>query len=214
MVHLSLVFSTSTVEPSFFFKAMLLIWPLGTSTSFGLAGVAAVLDRAASGWRFDHQTAPLRATSSTAATSRLRGFILSPFHKDRNSAENNEKRNCNQIEIEEQIHLALVHVQSPILWRLRSDRDKILVGRQPVDRVQSQVPVPLERKHCIRDETGTANHDKAPGVIRISRIVIAGSAENEGSLLVAWVRRIDFVRIQLCGSDGTVSGRDQFLKRC
>src|SRR3954465_865667 len=123
MAHfLSLCFSVSA-EPSFFFRVIVSICALGMSASFGFAGVLGVFVWAASGWRFDHHTPPLRAARIATAIRRFRGFILSPFHKDRDAAQDDQEWDRNQVKVEECVHLPLINVEPAILRRLRSNRD-------------------------------------------------------------------------------------------
>src|ERR1041385_2728446 len=67
-----------------------------------------------------------------------------------NSRENHNQRKNKLAADQHPPELSVCHRDSPVSRLLRTDRNQIFVGREPVNRVQAEVAIPVEAQEPVR----------------------------------------------------------------
>src|SRR5215831_21097073 len=117
--------------------------------------------------------------------------LLSPFPPDADAHDHNDERQGKLAGCAYPAELASGHGDAAILRRLRTNRDQVLVGGEPVDGVRGQIVVAIEIDEAIRCPVGIAENDESSLRILIAGVVRTSGSERQRSFLVFRIVYVD-----------------------
>src|SRR5258708_30324658 len=108
------------------------------------------------------------AISMRAAMSSFRGFMLESLahrpgsaHPDEDTADDHAQRQERLADPNNHFHFAAAEHDTAVVFRLRPDRNQVLVGSEPVDAVRGQVGIPDPVDVAVGCPTPTADYHKS-----------------------------------------------------
>src|ERR1019366_4653003 len=146
---------------------------------------AAGLPSLAFSCRFDHHKTAANPASKTPAANILPHFITStPLPPYANAGRQYQQWNRQHARIERQRHLASRHGQAPVFRFFGTNRDQILIRRQPVHHVQKQVAIASQAQVSVRYPTGRSHHYEPSAAAFLAGVVRTCGSQHKRPFLI------------------------------